>query len=323
MKLATVFLPLLFIATASAADLLQNPDFEVPLPNFLGNSTAPFVLLNENNTIPGWTFEGTVQYVTAGKAITLPGNGHAIQLGQDGKINQTFIANNSNIMQYLLTFTLAFGGQNCSTNASIVISAPDSESVFSFKQNYGKETWESYGVYLGSWGDGESINLVLQSQIIDSDPNSTCWPVVDSLLLKPIDTLIQGNGNLLINGGFELGTVKYIDSKHYFVPEGNAAIEIISGVSTGIQTARVLTEGSNYNLEFALGDANDSCVGDFILGVQAGSTVQNFSLQSNGTGSAKKFSMTFKAESSITLFSFLSYTTSQNQEQVFCGPVID
>jgi hypothetical protein len=120
-----------------------------------------------------------------------------------------------------------------------------------------------------------------------------------------------------------LGTVKYIDSRHFFVPQGNAAIEIVSGVSAGIQTGVMLTEGSKYNLEFALGDANDTCVGDFIVGVQTGSTSQNFSLASSGTGSAKKFSVTFKANPSATQISFLSYTTIQTRDGVYCGPVVD
>ncbi len=119
------------------------------------------------------------------------------------------------------------------------------------------------------------------------------------------------------------GTVKYIDSKHYFVPQGNAAIEIVSGVSAGIQTATTLKEGSTYDLEFKLGDANDACVGDFLVGAQTGSTAQNFSLLSNGTGSAEKFSLTFKAGPSPTLISFLSYKTSQTKDGVSCGPVVD
>lgn len=160
--------------------------------------------------------------------------------------------------------------------------------------------------------------------------------------------------NLLLNGGFEYGpdflsnstegilldqtpspvqsplllwsvqgTVKYIDSKHYFVPQGNAAIEIVSGVSSGIQIPTILNEGSTYNLNFTLGDANDTCVGDFLVGALAGLTAQNFSLKSNGTGSAEKFSLTFKAGPSPTLISFLSYKTSQTKDGVFCGPLID
>lgn len=121
-----------------------------------------------------------------------------------------------------------------------------------------------------------------------------------------------------------MGTVKYINAKNYFVPEGKAAVEIVSGVSAGVQTAKQLTEGSNYNLEFMLGDANDSCSGDFIVGVAAGSSFQNFSIHSNGTGSAKKYSMTFKgAGPSPTPISFQSYTTRQREDGVFCGPLID
>ncbi|XP_057983543.1 protein DUF642 L-GALACTONO-1,4-LACTONE-RESPONSIVE GENE 2 [Malania oleifera] len=351
-------LPLLFMAITASADLLQNSDFESPPSNLTRNSsTAPLVLLNQNTTaIPGWSFEGEVWYVTAGPNISLPeGSRHAIQLGQDGKINQTFTANGG-LMDYILTFTLAQGGQKCLANATgVIVSAPDSISNFSLKQGYGKEAWESYGHYLGSWGDEtEAIDLVFQSKTSESDSNSTCWPTIDTLLLKTVQTIHQDSANLLVNGGFEtgpdflgnsskgilletepippqsalqqwsvMGTVKYIDSKHYFVPEGKAAVEIVSGVSSGVQTAAVLMEGLNYNLAFTLGDANDSCLGDFLVGAQAGSAIQNFTVKSSGTGSAKKFSMDFKAESSSTLISFISYTSSQTKDGVFCGPVVD
>lgn len=217
-----VLLPILFLAISSAAgkqvvfrygpyspsnnfvkyfvinlllvtDILQNPDFELQPSNLPGNITAPIVLSNENNTIPGWTFEGTVQYVSGSLTVPLPGNGHAIELGQDGKINQTFKAN-GDLRQYLLTFTLARISQSCSTNASLIVSALDSESIFSLKEKYGKETWESYGHQLGKWGDGESINLVFKSQAVETDSNSTCWPIVDKLLLKTVVPVTQSSG---------------------------------------------------------------------------------------------------------------------------------
>ncbi|KDP46284.1 hypothetical protein JCGZ_10124 [Jatropha curcas] len=338
----------------SSEQYLQNSDFETPPLNIPKNSSIPFQLLNQNTTIPGWSFEGTVLYVTATDTIALPGNGHAIQLGQDGKINQTF-SPSADYIHYLLTFSLATsGGSNCSSNASVGVSASDRPSVFFFKQNYGKEKWESYGVYLGSWELEEKINLVIESEATESDGNETCWPLIDKLLLKSIETLVPSNDNLLLNGGFEFGpefqsnssegilldpvptpvlsplrhwsitgTVKYIDSKNYFVPEGNAAVEIVSGVSAGIQAATTLTEGSTYNLEFTLGDANDSCEGNFVVGAQAGFAAQNFTLLSNGTGSATKKSLEFKADSSIALISFTAYTTTQTKDGVFCGPVVD
>lgn len=352
-KLTATFIPFAFLAIVFA-DVLQNPNFELPPSRMSPNSSVPSVPLNENNTIPGWTSEGTVQYIIAGPNAPLPRNEHAVLLAEDGKINQTFIAN-GDIKQYLLTFTLALGGPNCSANVSLVVSAPDSASAFLVKQNYSKEPWEVYGHLLGSFGNDEAIDLVLQSQNTDTDTNSTCWPVVDTLILKALSPSNRGNDNLLPNGGFEsgpafldgftggvlldsepsivesalrewsvLGTVRYIDSKHYFVPEGNAAIEIITGESpTGIQAAKALTDGSSYNLEFVLGDANDSCKGNFIVGVQAGSSAQNFTVQSAGTGSANKYSMTFKAESSPAPISFQSYTIMQNDDGVLCGPVID
>ncbi|KAI3457836.1 hypothetical protein Pfo_014499 [Paulownia fortunei] len=285
--------------------ILQNPHFELPPSNWNANSTAPLFPLDENSTIPGWTFAGAVQYATAGADLSLPRDGHAILLGQDGKINQAFTANGDH-MQYVLTFTLVRGVQNCTSNASLVVSAPD-------------KPWEVYGHQLGSWGGGESINLVIQSQAIDAAPNSTCWPVVDALSLITIGSLNQETDNLLPNGGFELGpafpefsndgvlldsepsliesalqqwtvlgTVKYINTKSYFAPEDKAAVEIVSGVSAGVQTAKVLTQGFN------------------------------------GTGSAKKYSLTFKgAGPSPTTISFQSYTTRQREDGVFCGPVID
>lgn len=160
--------------------------------------------------------------------------------------------------------------------------------------------------------------------------------------------------NLLLNGGFEfgpeflsnstqgilldsalspvqsplrqwavVGTIKYISSKHFFVPHGNAAVEIVSGISAGIHTEVTLAEGSAYNLEFTLGDANNACEGDFIVEVQAGSVAQNFTIRSNGTGSAEKSLIKFKAGSRATPIIFSSFTRSQTKDGIFCGPVVD
>lgn len=74
------------------------------------------------------------------------------------------------------------------------MSALDSHSVFTLKKHFGKEAWENYGLYLGSWEQVEPINLVIESQTTESDANSTCWPLIDKLLLKTIGTLAQGNG---------------------------------------------------------------------------------------------------------------------------------
>ncbi|XP_060667277.1 uncharacterized protein LOC107427907 [Ziziphus jujuba] len=175
-------------------------------------------------------------------------------------------------MHYLLTFTIVPGGQNCSSNAGIVVAAPDGKGFFTLKQHYGNENWVSYGQFFGSWDEEEPISLVRQSQTAESNSSFICWPVIDNLLLKSIPKIGQGNGVVCDR--------RYTDSEHFFVSQGNAAIELLSGVSTGIETAAALKEGSTYDLEFKLGDANNSCGKDFIVAAQAGSTVQNFTLRS-------------------------------------------
>ncbi|KAF8118081.1 hypothetical protein N665_0006s0081 [Sinapis alba] len=347
---------LLLVSSCASSDFLENPDFESPPLNLSRNpnaSSSAFVLLDQNTTLPGWTFQGTVQYVTS---LELPDSGHAVQLGEDGKINQTFIAKGDDL-NYILTFTLIPEGQNCSISAGLSVSGPDSNAVFSYRYNYSKVSWQSYSHNLGKWGNGEPINLVLESQTIDSESNSTCWPIVDTLLIKTVGvTLDQDSGNLLTNGGFEsgpgflpnstegvlidavpsliqsaltqwsvIGTARYIDSDHFHVPEGKAAIEILADTTpSGIQTAtRDTSEGSRYNLTFTLGDAKDACIANFLVGVQAGSAAQNFTLQSNGTGSGEKFGLVFVADKDAAQISFTSYSVTMTKEDVLCGPVID
>ncbi|GKC76463.1 lysine--tRNA ligase [Tanacetum coccineum] len=76
-----------------------------------------------------------------------------------------------------------------------------------------------------------------------------------------------------------------------------------------------------------MGDANGSCVGDFVVYLQVGNTIWNFTTRSIGVGSSEKHSVTFKAEFShdepvpISFYSFNETRTSDHQ--VFCGPVID
>ncbi|CAA0813127.1 Protein of unknown function- DUF642 [Striga hermonthica] len=353
MKPQAIFISCILLA-AVCADILQNPDFELPPSTW--NTTSAFFTLNSSSTnLPGWTFEGTVQYATAGDDLSLPENGHAMLLGQDGKINQTFTANNEGRMRYLLTFTLSRRALNCSANASLVIPAPDSSAEFTLSGKYGRELWEDYGHQIGSWGDGEAVNLVIESRADNEDESSTCWPVVDDLNLVTVGLVNQENGNLLLNGGSEVGprfpkfpnngillnsepsltesalpqwivtgTIKYIETKNYHVPLGNAAVQFVLGTSSDIQTAQELSRETNYNLEFSLGEANQSCSGDFTVGVVAGSSSQNFTIHSNGNGLAQKYSLDFQgAGAGPTPIGFESYSTGLGKDGVFCGPVID
>lgn len=120
-----------------------------------------------------------------------------------------------------------------------------------------------------------------------------------------------------------IGTVKYINSKQFFVPEGNAAVELVSGVSTGIQMDIMLTQGSSYYMDFTVGDAGDGCDGKLTVMVKAGPVAQNISIQSSGKGSAFNYTVPFKADSGPNPISFLSGSTNQTKDGVLCGPIID
>ncbi|XP_057495701.1 protein DUF642 L-GALACTONO-1,4-LACTONE-RESPONSIVE GENE 2-like [Actinidia eriantha] len=154
----------------------------------------------------------------------------------------------------------------------------------------GKEMWQSHAFYLGSWDDvGEPINLEIQMASFDKDSNLTCDPIVDTFLITRIGLPRVYSDSMLVNYGFEfgpaflsqssegilldeeldaqtsplqqwsvIGTVKYIDSKHYSVPEGKAAVELVSGAPSGIRTIETLSKDSTYKLEFMVRDANDS-----------------------------------------------------------------
>ncbi|GJX92538.1 uncharacterized protein Tco_0345864 [Tanacetum coccineum] len=124
-----------------------------------------------------------------------------------------------------------------------------------------------------------------------------------------------------------LGTVKYIDSKHYAVPRGRGAVELVCGNPSGIIYNINFLKHGQVTIDFIMGDANNSCVGDFVVYLQVGNTIWNFTMRSIGVGSREKHSVTFKAEFSNTEWvpvSFSSFNeTRTSNNQVLCGPVID
>ncbi|KAL4587034.1 hypothetical protein LXL04_011683 [Taraxacum kok-saghyz] len=121
--------------------------------------------------------------------------------------------------------------------------------------------------------------------------------------------------------------IKYIDSKHYAVPRGRGAVELVSGNPSGIVSDVTFLKHGQDTLDFIMGDANDSCVGDFMVFLQVNDLIWNFTLRSIGVGSREAHSMTFEAKFSNTesvSISFTSYNeTRTSDQQVLCGPVID
>lgn len=309
-------------------------------------------------SLPGWQISGTVQYILAGGNISLPDNGRAVQLGRNGRISQAFAAEPG--AAYSLTFTLASAGQNCSTVDFLSVAAPPASSAASFllDQGYNDVTWETH-----AWGFipvSSQTNLTFGNQLSQAspqqqDPNITCGPVVDTVFLKKLTTTtVSSSENLLMNGGFEEGpyllsnssygvllqditnmstsplpgwtvgsTVRYIDSGHYFVPEGAAAVELVGGPNASLQQVVSSSKGAEYALSFALGDGKDLCQGNMSVQVVAGDGSTNFTHNSVGSGRYENYTMKFRAVSDTTNISFVNLLRNEEVNALFCGPVID
>ena len=144
------------------------------------------LLESRTNVIPGWSFNGTVWYVTAGGNVSLPGNGHGMRLGPNGMINQTFKSNKDYAYDYVLTFTLAPSSMDCANNFTAVnVSGPTGSQVFSYKESVGTEMWQTYAFSIGSFEIRKGIQI--QSVVTGSRGNMTCWPIVDTFIIASIE----------------------------------------------------------------------------------------------------------------------------------------
>ncbi|CAA0825668.1 Protein of unknown function- DUF642 [Striga hermonthica] len=346
----------------AAAEILHNPDFE----NITANGTSQFLLLNRTNTIPGWSFSGAVYYVSSGNNLSFNG-GHAIQLGENGTINQT-ISGTNDVLDYVLSFNLAAVNEDCAQDNRTAVNVTVKErysynersKVFYFGLDFSRNFWEANALYLGQLGTGTTdyINIEIKSVAAHNSGNNviSCGPLVDGFTVKRNFMPRWYDGNLLSNGDFEvgpsfiknssegillmndqvqelnsplqewniLGTIKYIDSIHFKVPHGKAAIELLSGSPSGVQVDLNLATTLTYTLNFTLGDANDLCIGDLVLFLEIGPDVHNFVMSSYGRGSVYHHFVTFNARpSGVTSIVFYSMNETRTSDGVLCGPVLD
>ncbi|KAG6399545.1 hypothetical protein SASPL_141026 [Salvia splendens] len=191
---------------------------------------------------------------------------------------------------------------------------------------------------------------------MQEDP--TCGPLLDSIAIKEKLPLKLTPGNLVKNGGFETGPhvfknystgililpmrqdlcspipgwiveslkpVKYIDSKHFNVPSGLAAIEFVGGRETAIAQIIRTVEKKWYELTFTVGDANNGCHGTMTVEAFAGGKSISVPFTSQGKGWFKNASLRFEAVSNRTRIRFWNpfYHTKIYDFGHMCGPVID
>ncbi|KAL9661396.1 hypothetical protein QQ045_026220 [Rhodiola kirilowii] len=165
-------------------------------------------------------------------------------------------------------------------------------------------------------------------------------------------------GDLVKNGGFEIGPhvfsnystgvlilpkaldqisplpgwiveslkpVKYIDSKHFQVPTGLAAIELTGGRETAITQIIRTIPNKLYKLTFTIGDARNGCHASMAVEAFAAKEKLITKVHSAGKGWSKTVSFKFHAISARTRITFYSpyYHMKIHDYGHFCGPVLD
>ena len=165
-------------------------------------------------------------------------------------------------------------------------------------------------------------------------------------------------GNLVKNGGFENGPhvfkkystgvllppqlvdrisplpgwiieslkpVKYVDSKHFSIPSGLAAIELVAGRESAIAQIIRTIPNKSYNLTFTIGDAKNACQGSMMVEAFAGKETLQARYVSQGKGGFRTVSFKFQAISARTRITFYSahYHTKLHDYGHMCGPVLD
>lgn len=335
---------------ATAGDgLLTNGHFEdSPDPNFL-NAT---VIVGET-VLPGWKTEGNVEYITAGqvqgpKVPVVPQGRHAVRLGNDGQISQGIELDRGSV--YAITFG---GARTCSQLETLNVSVPPISGIIDLQTEYSGKGWDAY-----AWGfraDSRQAKLVFLNPGMEDDP--ACGPVIDSVAIKKVSAPNAPNDqNLVKNGDFESGpwilrysslgvlipptpyedwspvphwmveagkAVRYVDSDHFWVPEGNRAIQLLSGMDGSIVQSIYTVSGNTYSLSFLLGEAGDSCREPMAVMASAANRSQDFKYSTSSR--YQKFNMSFLADSEITRIGFYSmyYNTKIGDNSSLCGPVID
>ncbi|KAM7271293.1 hypothetical protein ACFE04_030507 [Oxalis oulophora] len=354
-----VFLSLSSIGFSSAKTLpyldglLSNGDFEIgPNPSKIKDINV----IDGKYSLPGWEIDGTAQFITGGPQVRdfyvyVPRGIHAVMLQ-----NKTSISQNVKVKPGFV-YSLTFGaGRTCYLNEMIKVSAAgQSSQVIYLSQTYSSRNNDTYAWAFKAISD--TVKVTFENPKAEADV-PFCGPLLDAVAIKELLPMKFAGGNLVKNGDFEIGPytyknystavlilpeqkgqispvpgwfvesskpVKYIDRKHYSVPSGLAAIELISGPNSTIsQVIRTVTN-QLYTLTFSIGDANDGCPASMVVKVLAGDKNVNFSYKSIGKGGFKVASLKFKA---ISVRTKITFSSGKNNFKVsdaedYCGPVLD
>ncbi|XAR70943.1 hypothetical protein NMG60_11027991 [Bertholletia excelsa] len=318
------------VALSFTDGLLPNGNFERgPNP---ADMKGTVVL--RHNAIPEWEISGFVEYIKAGQKqgdmlLVVPEGAFAVRLGNEASVKQRVKVTKG--MYYSLTFSAA---RTCAQEERLNVSVAPDFGVLPMQTMYSSNGWDSY-----AWAfqaEYDVAEIIIHNPGVEEDP--ACGPLIDSVAMRALYPPRPTSKNILKNGDFEEGpyifpntswgslkAVKYIDSAHFSVPQGQRAVELVAGKESAIAQVARTVPGLTYDLFFVVGDANNACEGSMVVEAFAGKDTLKVPYQSKGKGGYKRAVLRFAAVSTRTRIMFYStfYTMRSDDFSSLCGPVVD
>ncbi|XP_027066800.2 protein TEEBE-like [Coffea arabica] len=346
-----IYQSLSFAAVAPFLDgLLENGNFEEG-PKVSNLKKRQII---GKYSLPKWEIHGIVEYVSSGPQpggfyFAIPRGAQAARLGNEASISQ-YVKVKPGAM-YSLTFAVT---RTCAQDEKLRGSVPGFSTELPIQTLFSSDGGDTYAWAVKATSD--VFKVTFHNPGIQEDP--TCGPLLDAIAIKEILPLRYTKGNLVKNGDFETGPhvfknfstgvlllpkrtdiysslpgwiveslkpVKYVDSKHFSVPQGLAAIELVGGIETAIAQIIRTVPNKFYFLSFAFGDARNGCHGSMTIEAFAARKTIKVSFTSTGIGGSKTAILKFQALSNRTRITFYSpnYHTKLHDYGHICGPVLD
>ncbi|GMJ14808.1 hypothetical protein like AT2G41810 [Hibiscus trionum] len=361
--MAAWLLSLCFTLLFSLCNASRTPPVSPSLDGFLNNGNFEQAPKEEklNKTVilgkyslPGWEIEGLVEFVSGGPQpggfyLAIPRGAHAVRLGNEASISQNVDVKPG------LVYSITFGAtRTCAQDEVLRISVPGQTADVSIQTLYSTDGGDTMAIAFKA--ADKVVRLTFRNLGVQEDP--TCGPLLDAIAIKEMPPLTITKGNLVKNGGFETGPhtfknystgvllpphkrdnisplpawiiqslkpVKFIDKKHFSVPSGLFAIEMVAGIESAIAQVIRTVPDKLYTLSFSVGDAKNDCHGSMMVEAFAGKETLKVPYVSQGKGGFKTASFEFRATEDRTRITFYSayYHTKLHDYGHMCGPVLD
>ncbi|KAG9133871.1 hypothetical protein Leryth_017932 [Lithospermum erythrorhizon] len=214
----------------------------------------------------------------------------AIRLGNDASISQTIPVKKGTL--YALTFSAS---RTCAQDEVLRVSVPPQLGDLPLQTLYSSNGGDTYA--FGFMASSNVVKVTFHNPGVQEDP--ACGPLLDAVAIKELaPPKYSATAGLVKNGGFEEGphrlfnsshgvllppkqedatsplpgwiieslkAVKFIDAKHFNVPSGSFAIELVAGRESAIAQVIRTIPNKMYKLSFIVGDAENGCHGDMMV----------------------------------------------------------